>query len=86
MYFVVHLVALLKKGMRVMREHVLRVVRDYNVIINALLPDERRLFHQHIRHLDRKISPGINKHHWFANGIKDWFVRPSCAECAKVPD
>eukprot|EP00435_Cladocopium_sp_Y103_P044242 s634_g12.t1 len=64
--------------LRVLREHVLRVVRDYNQIMSALLPEERRLFNHLIRTLDRKIGPGLTKFNWTSDGIKEFF------ECAKV--
>jgi len=72
--------------LRILREHVLRVVRDYNQIMTALLPEERRLFNHHIRTLDRKIGPGLSKFNWTSDGIKEFFVRDSCKECAKVYD
>jgi dynein heavy chain len=84
--YAAHELASNRDQLRVLREHVLRVVREYNIIIAALHADERRLFHQHIRNLDRKISPGITKYNWFNSGIKDFFVRPSCHECTKVWD
>ena len=61
-------------------------MRDYNQIMSALLPEERRLFNHHIRTLDRKIGPGLTKFTWTSDGIKEFFVRDSCKECAKVYD
>ncbi|CEL98551.1 unnamed protein product [Vitrella brassicaformis CCMP3155] len=72
--------------LRVLREHVLRVVREYNVIIDNLAPEERRLFAHHIKTLDRRISPGIQRLTWNSQGIKEFFVRDSCRECNKVYD
>lgn len=42
-----------------MRENVMLVVRAYNDIIRDMSPDERRLFLDHIRKLDRRIGQGI---------------------------
>lgn len=49
---------------RVLRENVLRVVRDYNKVLSALDKEERRLFNDRIQHLDRRIVPGANKLQW----------------------
>lgn len=50
-----------REHMRVVREHVMRVVREYNEIIDALSPVERRLFAQHLKNLDRRVAPGLQK-------------------------
>lgn len=75
-----------KDTLRVTREHVMRVVREYNVIINSLQASERRLFAQHIRNLDRKIGPGISKYTWTAMAIKEFYVRDATRECGKAWD
>eukprot|EP00798_Chlamydomonas_sp_ICE-L_P021926 gene21926-28972_t len=49
---------------RVMRDNDLMVVRDYNKILTVLDKEERRLFHDRIRHLDRRIMPGVSKLTW----------------------
>jgi len=74
----------LEEPLRVLREWVMLVVRDYNRIIDALGVDERRLFAEHLRRVDRKISPGLNKLTWSEKHIKDWFVRVSRAKCHEV--
>ncbi|CBZ54592.1 GF18580, related [Neospora caninum Liverpool] len=67
-----------------LREHVLRVVRDYNLTLETIAPDERRLFQHHIKALDKKIAPGIQKLTWNSKGIKEFFVRDTCRECQVV--
>ena len=42
---------------RVLRDNIVMVVRDYNKILLALDKEERRLFHDRIRTLDRRIMP-----------------------------
>ncbi|GMH41208.1 hypothetical protein BSKO_09118 [Bryopsis sp. KO-2023] len=49
---------------RILRENVLVVVRDYNKILMALDKEERMLFHDRIRYLDRRIMPGVTKLSW----------------------
>ena len=44
-----------------MRENVMLVVRAYNNIVRDVNPEERRLFVDHIRKLDRRISQGMTK-------------------------
>jgi dynein heavy chain len=44
-----------------------QVVRDYNKILTTLDREERRLFHDRIRHLDRRIMPGVSKLNWVAD-------------------
>ena len=52
---------------RVLRDNILMVVRDYNKILLALDKEERRLFHDRMRHLDRRILPGVTKLNWVAD-------------------
>ena len=40
------------------------VVRAYNNILSDLAPDERRLFNDHIRRLDKRINQGLTKLTW----------------------
>ena len=42
---------------RVLRDNIIMVVRDYNKVLTALDKEERRLFHDRIRTLDRRIMP-----------------------------
>lgn len=62
--------------LRVLRENVLLIVRDYNRIISSLQPKERALFRERIRSLDKKIRPGMTKLTWATEGI-EYFV-PDC--------
>lgn len=59
--------------LRVLRENVLLVVRDYNRIISSLDTKERALFKERIRTLDKKIQPGMAKLTWASEGI-EYFV------------
>jgi len=60
--------------MRNLREHVLLVVRDYNRIIGKLSADERGLFRERIRFLDKKVQPGLLKLTWSSKGISEYYV------------
>ncbi|KAL8578353.1 Dynein heavy chain 2, axonemal [Nucella lapillus] len=66
-----------QEDLRNLREHVLLVVRDYNRIIAALSLEERGLFRERIRVLDKRIHPGLTKLTWASKNVSDYFV----AEC-----
>ncbi|KAI8799348.1 dynein heavy chain and region D6 of dynein motor-domain-containing protein, partial [Cladochytrium replicatum] len=64
-----------REELRILRENVLLVVRDYNSIMETLSPDEHALFKERIRFLDRKINPGLTNLTWATKGITDFFVK-----------
>ena len=53
-----------KEELRILRENVLLVVRDYNKISDTLSSQEQLLFKERIKFLDRKINPGLNSLNW----------------------
>ncbi|KAG4103981.1 dynein heavy chain and region D6 of dynein motor-domain-containing protein [Neocallimastix lanati (nom. inval.)] len=61
--------------LRILRENVLLVVRDYNSIIESLNDKEQSLFKERIKFLDRKIKPGLTVLTWGSKGIADYFVK-----------
>ena len=63
-----------KEQLRVLRENVLLVMRDYNHIISNLQPKERALFKERIRSLDKKLQPGYTKLTWESEGVLEYFV------------
>ncbi|XP_048588102.1 dynein axonemal heavy chain 2 isoform X2 [Nematostella vectensis] len=73
-----------KEDLRILRENVLLVVRDYNRIIAVLSPEERGLFRERIRSLDKKIHPGLTKLSWASKGISDYFIGECRNNCSKV--
>ena len=56
--------------LRVLRENVMLIVRDYNKIVSSLQPKERALFRERIKSLDKKIRPGMTKLTWASQGIQ----------------
>ncbi|KAI8923518.1 dynein heavy chain and region D6 of dynein motor-domain-containing protein [Entophlyctis helioformis] len=64
-----------KEELRILRENVLLVVRDYNSIMETLTSEEHWLFKERIRFLDRKINPGVTSLTWASKGITDFFVK-----------
>jgi dynein heavy chain len=53
-----------KEELRVLKENVAHVVRDYNSVIKALNPQEHLLFRERIKYLDRKVNPGLSSLNW----------------------
>lgn len=73
-----------REELRVLRENVLLVVRDYNRIIAVLSPEERALFKERIRFLDRKIHPGLTKLSWASKGVSEYYVNDCRVNSGKV--
>ena len=53
-------------------------------IIAALSTEERGLFRERIRFLDKKIHPGLTKLTWASKGISDYFVSDCRINAAKI--
>ena len=53
-------------------------------IIAALSAEERALFRERIRFLDRKIHPGLTKLTWASKGISDYFIGECRQNSSKV--
>jgi len=70
-----------KEDLRVMREDIMLIVRDYNTIIHTIEKAEKPLFKQHMDKLDMLISQGIKKKSW-SQPIDKYAVqcRRQCAE------
>ncbi|XP_073510575.1 dynein axonemal heavy chain 2 isoform X2 [Phyllobates terribilis] len=73
-----------KEDLRNLRENVLLVVRAYNRIIAALSPEERGLFRERIRFLDKKIQPGLTKLQWSSKGASSAFINDCLLHASKI--
>ncbi|XP_053319883.1 dynein axonemal heavy chain 2 [Spea bombifrons] len=73
-----------KEDLRNLRENVLLVVRAYNRIIAALSPEERSLFRERIRFLDKKVQPGLTKLHWSSKGMPNVFINECLMHASKI--
>eukprot|EP00898_Chlorokybus_atmophyticus_P005400 jgi/Chlat1/5861/Chrsp4S06373 len=75
-----------RERLRVLREHVLLVARDYNRILGLLDDEERRLFADRIRHLDRRVAPGLSSKLTWVSGRHhlDHFNREARRHCAEA--
>uniref|UniRef100_A0A4W3H939 Dynein heavy chain tail domain-containing protein n=1 Tax=Callorhinchus milii TaxID=7868 RepID=A0A4W3H939_CALMI len=63
-----------KEDLRTLRESVLLVVRDYNRILSDLTREQRGLFRERIRFLDKKIQPGLSKLLWSSRAISSYYI------------
>lgn len=70
--------------LRVLRENIMLVVRDYNHIITSLQPKERALFRERIKSLDKKLQPGFSKLTWVSEGVLEFFIVDCRAHASKV--
>lgn len=60
-------------------------VRDYNKILHALDAEERKLFAERIRYLDKRITPGVVKLNWTSGKqLLDYFVKEARKHCKEV--
>ena len=82
--YVAHDICNKKEQLRVMREHVMLIVRSYNDILRDINNEERRLFIDHIRRLDRRITQGMGKLTWSSKNMIEMYVRDCCGHCAEV--
>ncbi len=66
----------------ILYKHITKLVQDYNQIMTSISPEEKGLFRDKIRKLDKFIWMGKNQHTWSSNDIKDWVK--TCADVSKV--
>ena len=67
--------------LRLLRDTVMLVVRDFNQICDALTATERALFSQHLKRIEKRLAPGLSKYSWTKKYIKEVFVKKCRAEC-----
>jgi len=68
--------------LRILRESVMLIVRDYNNIIMLIDDREKALFTDHLHLLDKSIEPGLAKYTW--TNAPEYFVkngRQNCQNC-----
>ena len=72
-----------KEQLRILRENVMLIVRDYNTIIYTVNEKEKSLFKEHLDALDRTVAPGMSgRHNWGSQA--DSFVFHCRSECLSV--
>ena len=69
-----------RDDLRIIRENVLMLCRDYNEVLERLTPDEQALFRERLRLVEKKLKPGLTKLTWDSKGVLDVYLR----DCRKV--
>jgi dynein heavy chain len=70
-----------KEQLRVLRENVMLIVRDYNGIMQIISQKEKELFADHLNGLDKHIEPGIRRFNWLTQA--DAFVQQCRSNCGE---
>ncbi|XP_078020536.1 dynein axonemal heavy chain 2 [Epinephelus lanceolatus] len=73
-----------REDLRVLRERVRQLIRDYNRVIGMLSPEEFGLFREQIRIIDKKIEPGLTKLLWSSKEPSTVFVCDCLLHVEKV--
>jgi dynein heavy chain, axonemal len=66
--------------LRFMKENVMLVVNDFNLVVKNMDKTEKMLFQEKLQVLQKKTSPGIIRLKWNSRGVVDSFVR----DCRKL--
>jgi dynein heavy chain len=84
--YVAHDICNQKEKLRTLRENVMLVVQDYNKILLTLTAEERRLFSDHLRKLDKRINQGLHKLTWSTRtrGLTDSYVKDCRKHCQEL--
>ncbi|KAF0978551.1 hypothetical protein FDP41_002371 [Naegleria fowleri] len=72
--------------MRLYRENVMLVARDYNSIVSCLSQQEARLFVRYIKEIDKQILPGLHTLGWTLKMHNEHFISESRKKCKEVKD
>ena len=59
-----------------------KIVQDYNQIMTSLSVEEKGLFKEKIRKIDRFLWIGKNQHTWMNTDLKDWIL--TCTDITKT--
>lgn len=73
-----------KESLRTMRENVMIIVREYNRIIESVNSDQKKLFKEHLRDLDKVIESGMGRYKWNSNANS--FLQNSRIKCQEIFD
>ncbi|XP_008209980.1 dynein heavy chain 2, axonemal [Nasonia vitripennis] len=73
------------RSLQFVYENVLAIVGAYNKIIQALSDEEKPLFRELIRQVDKKIRPGLTKLTWKSDYIED-YIKDCNTQTAKLQE
>jgi dynein heavy chain len=66
-----------KDELRILRESLLSLVKDYNALFDGIRFEDQGLFKERLKFLDRKMNPGLTNLTWASKGITEMFVKDS---------
>jgi len=72
--------------LRFMKENVMLVVNDFNLVVKNMDKTEKLLFQEKLQVLQKKTNPGIVRLKWNSRGVVDAFVRDCRKLCNDVYD
>ena len=75
-----------QENLRILRENVMLVVRDYNEIMEELNSREKLLFQEHIKRLDKRVNAGLLRFTWASKGVIEWYVKDCRKQCTSACD
>ena len=83
------LVSSLKESLRVLREYVMLVVREYNQILDEMEDkdskiDVKKLLAEHLENTDRTLHAGLFNLKWSSKTVLENFVKRCRASCAEL--
>ncbi|XP_078792424.1 dynein axonemal heavy chain 2 isoform X2 [Oryzias latipes] len=73
-----------RKDIRVLRENVLRLTREYNRRAEMLSAHELGLFEEQMHQLDQRVNPGLTKYLWLSGEASSLFVKECLSHVEKV--
>jgi len=71
-----------KENLRTMRENVMIIVREYNRIIESITNEQKKMFKEHLRDLDKHIENGMTRFKW--NNQANSFLNNSRMKCIEL--
>ncbi|XP_028269691.1 dynein heavy chain 2, axonemal-like [Parambassis ranga] len=73
-----------KDDLKLLRDRVVMLIRNYNRIIGMLSPNELSLFRDKLRFIDEKIQPGLTSLTWLSKAASTAFVCDSLPHVDKL--
>ena len=82
--YVAHDICNKRDVLRIMREQVMLIVGAYNDIVGDIKQEEKRLFVDHMRKLDRRMNQGLNKLTWQSRNMIEMYVKDCLTACSET--
>jgi dynein heavy chain, axonemal len=73
-----------KEHYRQMREMIMVIVREYNLIINSIGDEFWPLFHEHLHKLDEDIKKGLINLNWNQSNLEGSYIQNCKSACSRT--